>query len=249
MSRPEANSEVGLGDTITLDLAPPFGAVEIRPICGSEELWLAGRRRAGLAPVVLETLVLRAGMVRGGGDPDAWRIGDRNRILLAVLCVGYGVPDEMWVRCTACDELHELPFDPGAILSNSASVASTSEIGLRLPSGADLAACGGDGSALRDLCAPSLSIDAFEAEIASGDPCAELRFALTCVSCNASFYGALDPLALLLAEIDLQGGVLAEIDALARAYHWAEADLLDLPAWRRRLYMGRLTASADRLAS
>lgn len=253
MSRPEGQS--ALGDALTLDLAPPFGSVRIDPINGAHELWLAGRRRNDLPAAALETLVLNAGMVQGGGDPAQWLIGDRNRAIVAVQCAGYGAPDALWVRCPECDEMHEVPFDPSWILdqvpqgpaaTGFAVETDAGTIKLRLPVGADLIELGEASQAadvLLTRCAPTAGPQMgplLEAEIMMRDPCAELRFGLTCLGCGSAFSGNLDPLALLLTEIDRHGGVLSEIDQLARAYHWTETDLLELPAWRRRLYLNQM---------
>lgn len=253
MSRPEGQSVPG--DALTLDLAPPCGSVRIDPINGGQELWLAGRRRTDLPAAVLETLVLNAGMVHGGEDPAHWLIGDRNRAIISVLCAGYGAPDELWARCPDCDEMHEVPFNPSWILDQVpqgpagvgfAAQTDAGEIELRLPVGADLTALGDAADAANALLARCASRVApelgpvLEEEITARDPCAELRFGLTCVGCGSKFSGNLDPLALLLTEMDRNGGVLAEIDHLARVYHWTEADLLALPAWRRRLYLRQM---------
>lgn len=243
MSRPDGH--IGPGDSLTLELAPPFGAVTVDPITGGQELWLAGRRLGGLSAAAQETLVLSAGMVRGGGgDPDAWLVGDRSRLLLAVLCAGYGAPDEVWVRCPECGEMHEMPFDPRWVLDRVP--AGTEGKGMRLPTGGDLIVLeGGGATALLERCAPGWDAAAFEDEIAMNDPAAEVLFGLTCVTCGAAFSARFDPLSLLMAEIGRGGGVLAEIDQLARAYRWSEADLLAMPAWRRRLYLRHIAEAAD----
>ncbi len=257
MFRPEGQPVPG--DGVTLDLAPPCGSVRIDPINGGQELWLMGRRRTDLPAAVLETLVLNAGMVQGGGDPALWLIGDRNRAIIAVLCAGYGSPDELWARCPDCDAMHEMQFNPSWMLdqvpqgpagAGFAAQTDAGEIELRLPVGADLVALGEAAEAANALlarCAPRAAPElglVLEAEISARDPCAELRFGLTCVGCASKFSANLDPLALLLTEMDRNGGVLAEIDQLARVYNWTEADLLALPAWRRRLYLRQMAERA-----
>ncbi|MGB3243263.1 MAG: hypothetical protein WBB25_01910 [Sulfitobacter sp.] len=252
MSRPEV--QIGPGDTVTLDLAQDLGDVEVVPIRGEHELWIAGRRKPGLSPVALETLILQAGMIENGTDPSGWLLGDRNRALLAVLSTGFGAPEELWVTCPECDQLHEVPFDVSHILNQSlarperlgSEVPSVSSQ-VRLPTGADLEAAVGDGAVLLSICAPHATEEVFEAEVKTRDPCAELYFALTCVACGKAFKAALDPLALLLAELDRHGGVTAEIDMLAQAYSWTEAELVALPAWRRRFYFRH--QASERMAS
>jgi hypothetical protein len=42
--------------------------------------------------------------------------------------------------------------------------------------------------------------------------------------------------------MERRGGLLLEIDQLARAYHWSEADILAIPAARRRRYLALIDA-------
>ena len=72
----------------------------------------------------------------------------------------------------------------------------------------------------------------------------EIVLSSHCTDCGAPIAGRVDPLELLLAEMARHGGVLAEFDTIARAYHWSEAELLALPAFRRRRYL-RLLAEAE----
>ena len=252
MSRPEA--QYGPGDTIKLELAHPFDPITVAPIRGEHELWIAARRIPGMSPAELETLVLRAGMVESRADPAQWLIGDRNRALLAILSAGFGAPKELWVSCSECDEMHEVPFDPAQMICYPPSDAMAFQLAkqdgmieARLPSGADLEAADGDAAALLSTCAPELTQSQFETEIATRDPCAELRFPMGCVACGKTFIGAVDPIALLFAELDRHGGVLAEVGQLAQVYHWSEGDLAALPSWRRRLYFRQ--QMTERMAS
>ncbi len=254
MSRPDPQG--GPGETLTLELAAPFGSVTVAPINGAQEMWLAARRGGFLSAAALETLILSAGMLRGGGDdPGAWLVGDRNRLLLAVLCAGYGAPEELWLHCPDCGEIHEVPLDVSALLARVPQGPAGKNVSveggamqIRLPTGDDLcAATAGGAGTLLSRCAPGAgegAAEVLEAEIAARDPLAEIRVALTCVGCGAAVTGRLDPLTLLVTEIDRGGGVLAEIDRLARVYRWSEAELLALPAWRRRLYLTHLAEAA-----
>jgi hypothetical protein len=58
---------------------------------------------------------------------------------------------------------------------------------------------------------------------------------LTCPECGAGWSATLDVTTLVLAELDAEGErLLADVHVLARAYGWSEAQIADLPPWRRR---------------
>ena len=124
---------------------------------------------------------------------------------------------------------------------------------MRLPTGADLiaAAAADQEDALLRRClldAAPPPLDEFmsiaEAQIAERDPCAEIVFATQCTTCGAAISGRLDPLALLRSEMDARGGMLSELDQIARAYHWNEGEILALPAYRRRRYLDLIAEAA-----
>lgn len=227
---------------------------------GTDELAIAG---AGASrPVDLESAVLGSGAValpEAYGGPEALLVGDRSRLVLAVLCAGFGAPGELHLNCGDCGALHEVPFDPAAVLGlvPPGPVGDWFEvetdcgpIAMRLPTGADLVALHADGGALLLRCAPRAGDDravqtAVEAAIAARDPAAEIVFRLECAECGDPVQALLDPLTLLRGEMNRCGGIVAEVDVLARAYHWSEAELLALPAHRRRLYLEALSGAQD----
>ncbi len=74
--------------------------------------------------------------------------------------------------------------------------------------------------------------------MAEADPLAEIRLALTCPACAHSWKPVFDPLAFFWEEIGNWAAViLQEVDLLASAYGWSEADILALSPWRRRAYL------------
>jgi hypothetical protein len=76
-----------------------------------------------------------------------------------------------------------------------------------------------------------------EAELQNVDPQAEVRLDLRCPSCGHGFAAPFDPAGQLFAELAAEGeALLREVAALARAFHWREADILALPRARRRAY-------------
>ncbi|WP_431284182.1 hypothetical protein ACQW02_05060 [Humitalea sp. 24SJ18S-53] len=83
----------------------------------------------------------------------------------------------------------------------------------------------------------SLRIAATEV-LGARDPLIEVTVSLTCPDCGAVALAGLDAEALLAQDIAAAAPrLLAEVAALARAYGWAEAEILALPAARRRAYL------------
>ena len=84
-------------------------------------------------------------------------------------------------------------------------------------------------------------VAAVAAAMAALDPQAEILLELECPACGAAFGSALDTGAYLLREIDQHASSLfAQVHTLALAYHWSEAEILDLPHDRRMMYLGLL---------
>lgn len=137
------------------------------------------------------------------------------------------------------------------------------ELELRLPSGRDLAELAGAGgtveSARRRLVercllaarhagrerqpadVPESLFNAIEKRLARADPQADVRLALACPSCGHRWRAPFDVASFFWEEVDAAARrLLAEVDALARAYGWREADILALPPARRRRYLEML---------
>ena len=68
---------------------------------------------------------------------------------------------------------------------------------------------------------------------------------LDCPFCGASTRARLDPLTFAFPRERL---LLREVHRIARAYHWGEAEILTLPAARRRAYAELIRAEPDALA-
>ena len=268
MFRPSADLAAPAERSLTVTLALAGQAVataRVRALTGAQELRLseARDRLPSAAFVRLETLALCeavsdiAGRAPTPEQMDALLLGDRNRLMLAALCVGYEPPKALLMTCQAegCGAHQEAPFDQALFLDARSNVSPQEPIcvemndgafELSLPTGADLAAISADGRAdawaLLRQCAPDApssadALAAAETTISACDPCAEIVLSSCCMECGAEMTGRLDPLALLWTEMDRYGGVLYELDRLARVYHWSEAELLALPAYRRRRYL------------
>lgn len=74
------------------------------------------------------------------------------------------------------------------------------------------------------------------------DPQAELILSLTCPTCGREFPADLDAAAFVLHELAAPS-IFREVHRLALHYHWSEAEILRLPASKRRLYLSLLAES------
>lgn len=70
------------------------------------------------------------------------------------------------------------------------------------------------------------------------DPLGAIVFSLTCPECGTGFETPFDPPAFVWQELSTAANrLLWEVDQLARAYGWREADILALSPVRRRAYL------------
>jgi len=77
-----------------------------------------------------------------------------------------------------------------------------------------------------------------DAILGERDPQADITFALCCPACEHGWQGVFDACAVVWSELRTEATQLTyDVDAIARAYHWSEADILALPAVRRRRYL------------
>lgn len=81
-------------------------------------------------------------------------------------------------------------------------------------------------------------VTALAARMAECDPQAEVLLNLTCPACGHAWRLLLDIASFFWGEIQAQAKrLVCEVDALARAYGWREADILSMTAGRRRSYL------------
>ena len=81
-------------------------------------------------------------------------------------------------------------------------------------------------------------LEAVEESLASADPLAETRLALSCPSCQREWEDALDVGRFLWAEVESRARrVLWEVHTLASAYGWSESESLALSDARRAMYL------------
>jgi len=171
---------------------------------------------------------------------------------------------EAVATCPACASLVEFQLD-GDALRELDREAATGELAMgtdagewrvrwRVPTAgevADVAGRADAASVLLELCcevtgprdegagnAPIELVERIEAALADADPLAEITVGLGCPECAAVFDADVDPIAFVWREVQARArGLLREVDALARAYGWTEADVLALSEQRRAAYL------------
>ncbi len=223
------------------------------------ELWESGRRRHPL-----DRALLLAGLSAPGLEADRLAdlpLGQVNRRLLQLREALFGGRIASTVRCEHCRETIEIELTIGELLAVAVR-EETRAIRLeaagcvfRPPSLRDLADLLGreeEEGAIRLLQLCCVEGDPEKADAAEReallesvgralerlDPLADLDLALTCGACGEASSVTLDIARYLWSEIETEARtLLREVDALARAYGWSEAEILALGSSRRRSYL------------
>jgi hypothetical protein len=85
---------------------------------------------------------------------------------------------------------------------------------------------------------PAALLPAIAEGMAEADPQAVVELELACVGCGRTFQAVFDIAGFLMREIHAWAQqMLRDIDSLARAYGWREADILALSPMRRQFYL------------
>jgi len=229
----------------------------MRPLSGSGvlDLW---ERGVSLHPLDRGLLLLRAAEPCRDEDVADWPLGRRNRALLDLHASWFGARLHAWTSCPACGEKVEFELDARelAMTAQSSHPQDSVMVGphtFRLPTSRDLAhivALDGAESAaagLLERCrvgGPATAdwtgemLEAVEERLASADPLAETRLALSCPSCPREWDDAFDVGRFLWAEVESRARrVLWEVHTLASAYGWSESETLALSDARRARYL------------
>ncbi|MDE2371000.1 MAG: hypothetical protein KGN16_18670 [Burkholderiales bacterium] len=220
------------------------------------------------ALALLDAAWPEVGAARWGALP----LGARDARLIALHEALFGTALETRVDCPACGAELETPLSTGELATPPAPaddppplVEDGIAVEWRLPTSDDLlavleadddaadaaerllarcvrAARRGD-AALAPQELPEPLIERLQQAMAERDPGADLRIALACPACGQAFERRFDIGSHLFGALDdWTERLLDEVHALASAYGWSEAEILALPAARRRHYLARIQA-------
>lgn len=180
-----------------------------------------------------------------------WPIGRRDRALLDARAILLGPEIRAIAACAACGAEVEAVFTARAITvddegADEAALADGTR--LRVATSRDLAAALASPRprlALAQACTVEGAPDWTEAKVAEAgaalqalDPQADVRLALECAECDTGWTAPLFVEPFLWRELGAWArGRFHEVDRLARAYGWSEADVLALSPQRRRTYV------------
>jgi hypothetical protein len=226
--------------------------------------WEAGAAEAPLdrAP----SLLLLLGTVPAETSVDELSVGQCDARLFALRRAMFGEALEVVATCPSCRTEVELTvrlgdMQPPVLEAPDGPVNVTVDgyaVVCRIPRNADLrlAAAAGDRTTLRDLvdrCVldarmpdgvpaglgelPDAVVEAVAAAVAERDPGAQTTLRIRC-PCGSDWSEDLDIRAVVWSDLtDWVGRTLLEVHQLAQAYGWSEAEIMSLPAWRRRWYL------------
>jgi hypothetical protein len=194
-------------------------------------------------------------------------LGRRDALLLGLHSALAGPTLDATASCPACGEAAEFGVDVGELVAQSGELVAAPPTPLevdgfvvlwRLPDSSDVDAASAAGSAqeaervLLERCVADArdpdgeAIDALPAGVraalaramADADPLAEVLVNVTCPECSEEFVADVDVGRFVWAELQARGQrVLREVDVLARAYGWTEAEVLALAERRRAAYL------------
>jgi len=182
-------------------------------------------------------------------DVDALTLGDRNALLLALLRVTYGEHLSWAFECEVCGERLDVEVHIDDLLRITSAPRERDVAAVfRLPTPADLVAISGlDIPAARDelvqrcitgaIDLDEQSIADIEEAMSHADPLADVELALRCDACAHVAYASVDLTAELLSRLARESAMTQDVHALALAYGWTEADVLELTRPRRHEYL------------
>jgi hypothetical protein len=200
-------------------------------------------------------------------EAAAWPVGERDAYLLEVHRAAFGDRLALLAPCPACKEPAAFEMSITALLTQVAAQAwplhidhNGIAITCRRPSTADLAQAWSNDVSLpearRRLCRACIAaqredgepvdfdqledaaIEAASAALSEADPLADVRFALTCPICANQWEALFDPPHALWRALDAWARTaLNDVQQLARAYGWSEAEILAMHPSRRQFYL------------
>ena len=210
--------------------------------------------------------LLAAGLGQGVETVRRWSVGRRLDALVALRQSQSGDVEPVALRCASCQVTFEVDIDLAACRAPAfadmaadeaaCEVAFEAEGGMRrarLPTGEDQARWQRERAPLRLVadslmadgrpCGDEAQVQALDRALSARDPLRELPVQAVCPECGDLAEHRVDLEAHLVTAFAVaQRELLAQIATLAEAYHWSEAEIAAMPAWRRQFYLQRLEA-------
>jgi hypothetical protein len=244
----------------TAELRLPTGADE------ASLLEARDRSRAEQVTGLLGRCVARVDELEADEDVTrSLTVGDREALLLHLRAGLFGDRLSCVIDCSECREAMDVdllvsdllvpPYDEVSERHTVELAGGRGKADVRLVTGADQEAaahCGGGAAGLEELIArcvfdvrggdgavpPLVLAEAVSHSLAELDPQAEITIDAACPTCDEPISALVDAAGILLAELTAgDDRLLREVDAIARAYHWSEAEILALDVRRRRRYL------------
>lgn len=170
-----------------------------------------------------------------------------NRVLSSAECPQCRAPVEFEVHLDQCFKLTESRYQPVAT-----DALTGSGFGLRPLTTEDIisqfvSTTAPENLVRRCLIDPSKAtvaltaaeIDRLALSLEELDPESRIEFALSCPECQHSWSSLFDIVSVFWFELNTWARrVMQEVHVLASRYGWSEAEILQLTAWRRAVYLG-----------
>lgn len=192
-------------------------------------------------------------------------IGRRDALLLTLRELMFGPLLECLAICAGCGEQLELAFNTAGIRANNTEPAESLlvdsgdyQVRARLPDSHDLVSLPAESAtdarrSLFERCVvhavrqgnpvppsdlPEEVVAAVAARMSQVDPLADVRIELTCPACAHVWLETFDIVSFLWSEINAGADrLLRDVNDLALAYGWREADILAMSPLRRQRYL------------
>lgn len=237
------------------------GRLWVRALSGEDELAIADgvaeqRSAVEIASSLIGACVANTDGPVGPAAAEALSFGDREVLLRAIHAATFSAVIDTQIACQAnCGETIAFSIDLDALTETPPEPGPVHRIRLgrrliscRVPTGADVREALLHSGAVADNLAFACTdgqtgtSEALARALAELDPNAECTLALVCPQCGGTSTVWLDAFEFLRRAIAEGGGILRQVDRLARAYGWSEAAILALPRDRRRRYCSLVAA-------
>jgi hypothetical protein len=195
------------------------------------------------------------------------KVGRRDQLLIQFREQIFGREAIGVAECPICEESLEFAFRTDDLISEEHLEEKTSiefsidgyNVLFRLPTSIDLMtisdqadidnarqilidrcilSCHRDGNETGSDQLPAYVLDAIMERMSEIDPYGDIALSLICPKCNRESLVAFDIVSFIWREIDAWASrLIEEVDALASAYGWSEAEILAMSSWRRQRYL------------